>query len=57
MVATTVKLIAKPLTLEQFLQMPETEPTSEYIDNEITKKICQKDGTVDYRANFAKKLI
>lgn len=42
MVATIVKPIAKPLTLEQFLQMPETEPTSEYIDNEITQKNMPK---------------
>jgi len=42
MVATIVKLIAKPLTLEQFLQMPETEPASEYIDNEITQKNMPK---------------
>jgi len=42
MVATIVKPIAKPLTLEQFLQMPETKPASEYIDNEITQKNMPK---------------
>ena len=42
MVATIVKPIAKPLTLEQFLQMPETKPASEYIDNEIIQKNMPK---------------
>ncbi|MGK7946387.1 MAG: Uma2 family endonuclease [Microcystaceae cyanobacterium] len=29
----------KPLTLEDFLQLPETKPASEYIDGEIIQKI------------------
>ena len=28
----------KPMTLNEFLQLPETEPTSEYIDHKITQK-------------------
>jgi Uma2 family endonuclease len=28
----------KPLTLEEFLELPETEPASEYIDGQIIQK-------------------
>jgi Uma2 family endonuclease len=38
MIATPVKT----LTLALFLQLPETEPASEYIDNRITHKIMPK---------------
>ena len=38
MVATTTR----PITLEQFLEMPETKPASEYIDNEIIQKNMPK---------------
>lgn len=37
-----VATIAKPLTLEEFLQMPETKPASEYIDNQIIQKPMPK---------------
>lgn len=30
--------VAKPITLEEFLQLPETEPASEYIDGQINQK-------------------
>ncbi|WP_199248710.1 Uma2 family endonuclease [[Phormidium] sp. ETS-05] len=33
-----VQTPAKTLTLEEFLQLPETEPASEYIDGEIIQK-------------------
>ncbi|MBH8553230.1 Uma2 family endonuclease [Nostocaceae cyanobacterium CENA357] len=33
-----VQTPAKPLTLEEFLQLPETEPASEYIDGLIIQK-------------------
>ena len=42
MVATIAKPIASPVTLGCFLQMPETKPASEYIDNEITQKSMPK---------------
>jgi len=42
MVAIIAKPIAKPLTLEQFLEMPETKPASEYIENEIIQKNMPK---------------
>ncbi len=42
MVSTISKPITKPLTLEQFLEMPETKPASEYIDNEIIQKNMPK---------------
>jgi Uma2 family endonuclease len=38
MIATPIKT----LTLAQFLQLPETKPASEYIDNRITHKIMPK---------------
>jgi Uma2 family endonuclease len=38
MVAKTVE----PLTLNMFLQLPETQPASEYIKNEIIQKIMPK---------------
>ena len=38
MIATPVKT----LTLDAFLQLPETEPASEYINNRITQKIMPK---------------
>jgi Uma2 family endonuclease len=33
-----VQTPAKPLTLDEFLQLPETEPASEYIDGQIIQK-------------------
>jgi Uma2 family endonuclease len=30
--------VAKPITLDEFLQLPETEPPSEYIDGQINQK-------------------
>lgn len=33
-----VQTPAKPLTLEEFLKLPETEPASEYIDSQIIQK-------------------
>lgn len=33
-----VQTIPKPLTLEEFLQLPETEPASEFIDGQIIRK-------------------
>jgi len=33
-----VQIPTKPLTLEEFLQLPETEPASEYINGQITQK-------------------
>lgn len=33
-----VQTPAKPITLEEFLQLPETEPASEYIDGQIIQK-------------------
>ena len=33
-----VKTTLKPLNLEEFLQLPETKPASEYIDNQIIQK-------------------
>jgi Uma2 family endonuclease len=33
-----VQTPAKPLTLEEFLKLPETEPASEYIDGQIIQK-------------------
>ena len=32
----------KPITLEEFLQLPETKPASEYIDGEIVQKDMPK---------------
>ena len=33
-----VQTPAKPLSLEEFLKLPETEPASEYIDGQIIQK-------------------
>ncbi len=33
-----VQTSAKPLTLDEFLKLPETEPSSEYIDGRISQK-------------------
>lgn len=33
-----VQALPKPLTLEAFLQLPETKPASEYIDGQISQK-------------------
>lgn len=33
-----VQIPAKPLTLDEFLELPETEPASEYIDGHIIQK-------------------
>jgi len=38
MIATPTKII----TLNEFLQLPETEPATEYIDNKITQKVMPK---------------
>lgn len=37
-----VQALEKALTLEEFLQLPETEPASEYIDGEIIQKPMPK---------------
>lgn len=37
-----VSLPAKSLTLEEFLQQPETEPPSEFMEGEITQNRCHK---------------
>jgi Uma2 family endonuclease len=33
-----VQTPTKPITLEEFLKLPETEPASEYIDGQIIQK-------------------
>lgn len=33
-----VQTLSKPLTLEEFLMLPETKPASEYIDGKIIQK-------------------
>jgi Uma2 family endonuclease len=33
-----IQVISKPLTLDEFLQLPETKPASEYIDGRIIQK-------------------
>ncbi|UIE40358.1 Uma2 family endonuclease [Leptodesmis sichuanensis A121] len=33
-----VQIPARPLTLDEFLKLPETEPASEYIDGQIVQK-------------------
>lgn len=38
MVQTSTQALAEPLTLEQFLVLPETKPASEYIDGQILQK-------------------
>jgi Uma2 family endonuclease len=35
---------AKPLTLQAFLELPETKPASEYIDGQVIQKPIPKDG-------------
>ena len=35
---TIMTTVAKPITLDEFLQLPETEPASEYIDGQIHQK-------------------
>lgn len=37
-----VQALSKPLTLPEFLQLPETKPASEYIDGEIIQKPMPK---------------
>ncbi|HEY9876648.1 MAG TPA: Uma2 family endonuclease [Candidatus Obscuribacterales bacterium] len=37
-----VQTSSKPLTLEEFLKLPETKPTSEYIDGKIVQKPMPK---------------
>lgn len=37
-----VRTPSKPLTLEEFLELPETKPASEYIDGEIIQKPMPK---------------
>jgi hypothetical protein len=37
-VSIMVQTPARPLTLEEFLKLPETEPASEYIDGQIIQK-------------------
>ncbi len=39
---STVKVNLPDLTLQDFLQMPETKPASEYIDNQIIQKPRQQ---------------
>lgn len=47
-----VQIPEKTLTLEAFLQLPETKPASEYIDDKSFKKPCPRESTAYYRANW-----
>jgi Uma2 family endonuclease len=38
MAGKMIQVISKPLTLDEFLQLPETEPASEYINGQIIQK-------------------
>jgi Uma2 family endonuclease len=40
--ANTMQILAKALTLEEFLDLPETKPASEYIDGQIIQKPMPK---------------
>ena len=48
-----VKAAVKPLSLDDFLVMPETEPESEYFDNEIIQKPIPKGKHSAIQTEFA----
>jgi hypothetical protein len=37
-----VQTLSKSLSLEEFLQLPDTQPASEFIDDEIFQNPCLK---------------
>ena len=41
----------KTITLEEFLQLPETTPASEYIKGAIYKNLGHKENTANYKAD------
>ena len=54
-----VQIAAKPITLEDFLQLPETKPSSEYIDGQIIQKPMPqgKHSTIQTELSTAANLI
>ncbi len=46
----------KPITIEEFLQLPETEPASEFINAEIIQQPMPQ-GELNFRLTSAKRLI
>lgn len=54
-----VQTAAKPITLEEFLQLPETRPSSEYIDGQIIQKPMPqgKHSTIQTELSTAANLI
>ena len=47
-----VKTFSKPLTLEEFLKLPETKPASVYINGEIIQKPMPKTRHSRLQAKF-----
>ena len=43
---------SKSITLENFLELPETKPPSEYIDGKNIEKPILKENTAQYRLNY-----
>jgi Uma2 family endonuclease len=41
-----IATVSHPITLEEFLKLPETKPASEYIDGEIIQKPMPKGNNV-----------
>ena len=54
-----VQTATKPITLEDFLQLPETKPSSEYIDGQIIQKLMPqgKHSTIQTELSTAVNLI
>jgi len=46
----------KPITIEEFLQLPETEPACEFINAEIIQQPMPQ-GELNFRLTSAKRLI
>lgn len=51
-----VKTSPKPITLEEFLKLPETKPVSEYINGEIIQKPMPKTRHSRLQAKFTTKI-
>jgi Uma2 family endonuclease len=47
-----VQLSPKMITLEEFLELPETKPASEFVDGQILQKPMPKGNIVSFRVSL-----
>lgn len=51
-----IQAIAKPISLDEFLQLPETQPASEYVRGQVVRKPLSSDKSSRLRKTLLKKI-